>query len=157
MDLLSTQGLKKLLGWGQALWKWDLQLKIKCFIWLVAENKILTWENLIIRGWEGPSLYYLCLQEVESTNHLFIHCAFSKTVWERLATILKYKNCWKGNNLNECLNCWVDDKSIPTLVAAHICWFIWLERNATIFEEKKPSIHAMISKTLGFHKCGLKS
>jgi hypothetical protein len=46
LDLLSTQGLKKVLGWRQALWKWDLQLKIKCFIWLAAENKILTRENL---------------------------------------------------------------------------------------------------------------
>jgi hypothetical protein len=46
LALLSTQGLKKVLGWRQALWKWDLQLKIKCFIWLAVENKILTWENL---------------------------------------------------------------------------------------------------------------
>ena len=61
LDLLSTQGLKKVLGWRQALWKWDLQLKIKCFIWLAAENKILTRENQIIRGWEGLSRCYLCL------------------------------------------------------------------------------------------------
>jgi len=157
LDLLSTQGLKKVLGWRQSLWKWDLQLRIKCLILLAAEKKILTWENLIIRGWEGPSCCYLRLQEVESTNHLFIHCAFAKTVWEILAMIMKYKNCWKGNNLIECLNCWVDDKSVPTLVASHTCWFIWLERNTTIFEEKYPSIHRMISKTLGFHKSGLKS
>jgi hypothetical protein len=32
MDLLSTQGLARIGGWRQAVWKWDIQLKIKNFI-----------------------------------------------------------------------------------------------------------------------------
>jgi hypothetical protein len=153
---LTTQGLKKVLGWRQAILKWNLQLKIKCFIWLAAKNKILTWENMNARGWEGSSRCYLYMQEIENTNHLFIHCAFTKSVWDRLALLLNFKMCWKGNNLNDCMNSWVSDKSVPTLVAVHTCWFIWIERNLSIFEEKIPSLHSVIPKILGLHNNGLK-
>jgi len=144
--------LSKIKGWRQALWKWDLQLKIKLFIRLAAENKILTWENLQNRGWEGPNRCHLCFQDNENINHLFIHCSFTKSVWERLATIHSFKNCWNGNTLTHCFKSWVEEKFLPTLIVAHICWFIWLERNSTIFEEIKPSIHSVIYKTLGIQK-----
>jgi len=154
---LSTQGLTKVIGWRQALWKWDLQLKIKCIISLVAENKILTLENLKIKGWEGPSRCHLCLQDIENTNHLFIHCSFAKSMWERLEMIQSFKNCWNRNTLNECFKNWVEVKFVLTVIVAHIYWFIWLERNSTIFKENKPSIHSMIYKILGLHKRQLKS
>jgi hypothetical protein len=41
-------------GWRKSLWSWDCPLKLKLFTWLVAENKILTWENMQRRGFEGP-------------------------------------------------------------------------------------------------------
>jgi hypothetical protein len=91
-----NSGFVEIRGWRQAVWKWDIQLKIKLFIWLAAENKILTWDNLQQRGWEGPSRCHLCKQDTENINHLFIHCSFTKSVWERLVTGQRFKNCWKG-------------------------------------------------------------
>jgi hypothetical protein len=64
----------------------------------------------------------------------------------------RYKNCWKGNTLFDCFKNWVEDKIVPSLIAAYICWFIWLERNKALFEETTPSIHSVIYKTLGFQK-----
>jgi hypothetical protein len=40
-------------GWRKNLWTWDFALKIKLFIWLSVENKILTWDNLQCKGWKG--------------------------------------------------------------------------------------------------------
>jgi len=37
-------------GWKRDLWKWDLAQKIKLFIWLLSENKILTWDSLQKKG-----------------------------------------------------------------------------------------------------------
>jgi hypothetical protein len=39
MALLSTQSCPRIDGWRQKLWKWEIQLKIKLFIWLAAEEK----------------------------------------------------------------------------------------------------------------------
>jgi hypothetical protein len=32
--------------WYSDLWQWQLPLKIKLFMWLLLEQRILTWENL---------------------------------------------------------------------------------------------------------------
>jgi hypothetical protein len=42
-------------GWRKALWSWACPLKIHLFTWLMAENKILTWDLLQRRGFHGPS------------------------------------------------------------------------------------------------------
>jgi hypothetical protein len=56
-DALETKQWKNSIGgWRKILWLWDCPLKIKLFVWLVAENKILTWENLQLRGHIGPGL-----------------------------------------------------------------------------------------------------
>ena len=41
------------------IWTSSLPTKIGCFIWLVMENKILTWDNLQRKGWIGPGIYAL--------------------------------------------------------------------------------------------------
>jgi hypothetical protein len=65
MALISTQRFPSYGGWRYNIWKWDLQLKIKLFIWLAAENKILTWDILQQKGWEGPSRCQLCKHNTE--------------------------------------------------------------------------------------------
>ena len=121
MALLSTEGLVRIGGWRQAIWKWDIQLKIKLFIWLAAKNKILTWDNLQQRGWEGPSRCHLCKKDSKNITHLFIHCPFTKSVWESFVSCQHFKICWEGNILSDCFNNWVEDKSIPSMIIAHIC------------------------------------
>jgi hypothetical protein len=49
--LISTLNQLMLTGWRNRLWKWHIQQKIKLFLWLAVENKILTWINLQLRGW----------------------------------------------------------------------------------------------------------
>ena len=55
MALLSTQSFPRIDGWRQKLQKWEIQLKIKLFIWLAAEDKILNLDTLQQKGWVGPS------------------------------------------------------------------------------------------------------
>jgi hypothetical protein len=54
------------------------------------------------------------------------------------------------------MHSWVSDKKVPLLVAAHTCWFTWIERNLAIFEERTPSIHSVIPKVLGLLSHGQK-
>jgi hypothetical protein len=71
-------------GWRKTLWTWDCPLKIKLFTWLLVENKLLLWDNLQRRGFEGPSYCSLCKKDSESTFHLFVGCPFTSVVWERV-------------------------------------------------------------------------
>jgi hypothetical protein len=83
-------------GWRKHLWKWDLTPKIKLFIWLSLENRILTWDNLQRKGWEGPNICVLCQDEAESVYHLFVTCRFSREVWNQLYSVLSIHSYWEG-------------------------------------------------------------
>jgi hypothetical protein len=60
LALISTFNFPILDSWRHKIWKWDLQLKIKLFIWLAMDQFFLTWDILQKKGWEGPSLCILC-------------------------------------------------------------------------------------------------
>jgi hypothetical protein len=145
------KNLRKFGGWRRAMWKWKIQLKIKLFIWLAMEGKILTWDIIQARGREGPGICYLCNQDSETIDHLFLHCPFTQSVWNKVRIMHGYKTNWFGVNLAECIKIWYEDKSAPSTLAALICWNIWNERNKSIFEGISPSHLAVIYKSLAQH------
>jgi hypothetical protein len=146
--LTSTLNLQTSTGWRKNLWTWNIQLKIKLFMWLAAENKILTWKILQHRGWHGAWAMPFMQKASEENEHLFIHCAFTKRVWQKIITSKHYNQTWEGTDLDNCLTNWTKNKTIPSSLAALTCWFIWLERNASIFEGKLPSVSTRWSSDL---------
>ena len=103
--------------------------------------------------WKGLRRFHFCKRDSEYSAHLFIHCPFTKRIWLKIKFVKKFNQDWSGIDLDDCLSNWTSDKTAPPCLVAHICWFIWLERNATIFEGKEPSVHLVVIKTLGFlHK-----
>jgi hypothetical protein len=53
-SIISSKSLSKVESWRLSIWNWKIQLKVKLFIWLAIEDKILTWNMLQKKGWEGP-------------------------------------------------------------------------------------------------------
>jgi hypothetical protein len=66
--------------WYSEIWKWKIPMKIKLFVWLLLEQKILTWDNLRKSGAQGPSICVLCKEREESLLHLFGECSFIKII-----------------------------------------------------------------------------
>lgn len=67
--------------WFSLLWCWCLPPKLKVFGWLVLQNRLLTGDNLIKRGFFGPFVCPHCRIDEEIVNHLFIYCSFAQDVW----------------------------------------------------------------------------
>ena len=59
------------------------------------KSKVLTWEQLNIRGIQGPSYCILCKRDEEMTQHLFMDCLFTKStfdaIFEHFGTPYLYK------------------------------------------------------------------
>jgi hypothetical protein len=112
----------------------------------------------------------LCKNECESVDHLFIYCAFSKQVWEKIVLILNLQTSWDGNSLPNCFDNWVQKEhnhlqlpsSLPNCfdnwvqkehnhlqLPSLICWTTCLERNKGIFENRTPSVSAAAYKAIG--------
>jgi hypothetical protein len=114
------------------------------------ENMILTWENLQRRGWQGPGICALCKKDLDTSQHLMLHCTFSQQVWTGLLAALKINTGWKSGNLQMLFKDWCHKHPSWHMLPSIICWNIWLERNTALFEEGQPSIVGVIYRTLGW-------
>jgi hypothetical protein len=150
---IQTQSIHSIdTSWFFQLWKWTIPLKLKLFLWLAGKAKILTWDGLRRRGWEGPGICLLCRSSGEDVQHLLIHCAFAKGVWSRILLILALPHTWCRDTITDCFQLWVNQKSPPVCLAAHVCWQLWLERNRVIFEDRQPNLLTVVNKVLfSFH------
>jgi len=97
----------QIAGWRKPLLSWDLPYKIKLFTWLVVENKILTWENLQKRGWNGPSIFPLCSKDSELGLHLFVHCTFSQKLWQFITAAFNLSSSRGGSSISICFDTWL--------------------------------------------------
>jgi hypothetical protein len=155
LSIISAKRLLKVDTWKQKIWNWKAQLKVKLFVWLALEGKILTWDTLQKRGWTGPGHCPLCKSDLESVSHLFIYCPFAISVWNLVYKELNLNRSWTGNTLSDCLKSWYLDKSVPSHIAAYIIWYIWQERNKALFEDSSPSSQAVIYKILALSPCSI--
>jgi len=95
---LTSQALDKV--W-QRQWRHQGWMKIKLFMWLVQNRKILTWDNIRKRGVLGPSK---CQQwstfstmehllnngaQEETLEHLLNNCTFTSRLWYSFDTIFQ--------------------------------------------------------------------
>jgi hypothetical protein len=119
--ICDTQNFLIATGWCKNFWNWDLQLKVKLFLWLTANDKILTWSNLQRRGWEGPSRFYLCNYDCETTNHIFVHCSFTKQGWNIIKSLKFTSQNWRGRNLLDSLTKWMEFRFVYPNLAPLIC------------------------------------
>ena len=53
--------------WWEGLWASNSPLKTILTFWLEMNNKLLNWENLRKRGFQGPSMCILCKSREEFT------------------------------------------------------------------------------------------
>jgi hypothetical protein len=119
--------------WLIDIWKWQIPLRIKLFCWLMIDNRILTWDNLLKRGFVGPSRCFLCGKGEETINHLMVYCSFTKEVWNYLLKVLKVQRIWECGQLSESFQNWNKVKENWTELPCYICWEIWRQRNLIIF------------------------
>jgi hypothetical protein len=119
--------------WLIDIWKWQIPLRIKLFCWLMIENRILTWDNLLKRGFSGPSRCFMCGEGEETINHLMVYFPFTKEVWKYLLNVLKFQRFLECGQLRECFQAWNKVKDHWLELPCYICWEVWRQRNLIIF------------------------
>ena len=130
------------------IWNLNIPLKIGCFIWLLDRGRILTWDQLQLRGFQGPSRCVLCGLNSEDIQHLFLECSFSMGIHSYYATRFGFSSPL-FKSVSSFLVYWFNH----TTFSAHyryfplfIFWCIWKLRNRCLFDNGKPIVHALISR-----------
>lgn len=68
----------------ELIWQAWAPGKLKIFSWLLHLNRLWCNDRLQRRGWENAYFCQLCLRSLESSEHLFWQCPFSRQVWSSL-------------------------------------------------------------------------
>ena len=77
MAILDQTKGHKAWWWG-VLWASNFPLKTTLTFWLAIKNKLLTWEKLRKRGFQGIGFCSLCKSGEELTSHLFGSCTYAR-------------------------------------------------------------------------------
>lgn len=122
--------------WDPANWP-----KVSTFLWLLCQNKILTWDNLRKRNYHGPSLCPNCRQEEESTKNLMHSCQLACKLSEKVSFQCQKEGRIQGDIIATIRN-WARNpfKSkilnfLSKLIPGFLMWIIWKERNRRIFKD----------------------
>lgn len=123
------------------LWPAKVEAKCRFFMWLWLRGRILTSNNLAVRGIPHDDVCTLCDQQDETPLHLILQCPYARSVWALvgndmglpvLATNAQHAvsimHWW--NDMTSGLGCRAKKTAIYT------AWNIWKERNRRVFEHK---------------------
>jgi exonuclease III len=123
------------------VWKAQTTPKCKLFAWLVLHGRILTAENLAIRGWPHNPICRLCLTSVETVAHLCRDCPFSQEVWRTVNAAEGMTNP-SPPNTDSSINLWWEEYLATASgrsmrersgIMIYSLWNIWKERNRRVF------------------------
>ncbi|CAN1840951.1 Putative ribonuclease H protein At1g65750 [Linum perenne] len=139
---LTTNRFPRLLSFPHdVIWLNGVPPKVQAFCWLVCHSKIASLDNLQRRGFQLANRCALCYANLESINHLFLRCDFTMHLWNRISSTLSiFGPC--GESVNDVfmgwksMNCYPNFQGGTRFVLHAFIWFVWLERNDRIFNDK---------------------
>jgi zinc-binding in reverse transcriptase len=76
------------------IWEVRVPPTAQFFTWLAMQDKILTIDNLIKRGWIITNMYYLCKTDSKSMQDILNECIFTVNLWNYIANVVHHT---KGN------------------------------------------------------------
>lgn len=136
-------------------WKCWAPSKCKNFMWLLLQNKIWTADRLQLRQWPNNYFCQLCYRNLETTQHLFKNCPYTKEVWQRVLSRLNCNHTLAPHNDDEgLLDRWErrtshgDKNKAKGMRSIHMLlgWEIWCEQNRRVFKSKEATMSYLVTK-----------
>lgn len=128
----------------ELIWKTPVPAKQKLSAWMCIQDRCLTADKLAKRGWQHNPICSPCKCQPETAVHTFTQCSFSAEVWRLAfatfnfplnlipnAATPSFRKWWEQGFAVVASN---ESKQKWSAAITLVCWFIWTERNARIFD-----------------------
>ena len=92
----------------------------------------------------GPNRCYVCNEEAETVDHLFVGCLFLKKMILGLNSLFKVHFLWNAPTFMENISNWVSKAGDFRYLPLFLTWNIWKARNCMLFEDRRPLIAALL-------------
>ncbi|KAJ1689817.1 hypothetical protein LUZ63_013972 [Rhynchospora breviuscula] len=130
------------------LWKMKSPPRVKIFLWLLLQDRLLTQQNLIMRGWPSATSCSNCNGGfIESADHLFLQCQYAISVWSLVQMRFKLPLLDFTLDIGDF---WLSLR-IPSIkdwdiIWAAASWNIWKARNKRIFSSVDTSPYLLLKE-----------
>ncbi|GJY36083.1 NIN-like protein [Tanacetum coccineum] len=110
-------------------------------LWMALQNRLNTQDRIAV--WKPNDVMHcvFCNQCLDSIEHLFFKCKYSKNVWKELQRLLNVNISFSWRNSVEELQRLPNNNNIWSIVRrlmfGVVVYYIWQERNNRIFREGK--------------------
>lgn len=140
------------LGWPCLIWSKAVPPTKAFLTWRIMHHKAPTDENMLKRGCGIVSVCNLCWNNSESSEHLFIQCAYASKIWSWLSHMLNTQI--DLSSMEAILSILQKDwqpqvKELILSGIANSIYAIWSARNASRFESKSISAETSINQIIG--------
>lgn len=143
------------------IWKVPAPPKLRIFLWSLCHNAIATAANLYYRHIIADPICQLCRDSnptPETTEHLFLHCSWTKKVWTHA-----HLPCPIQHDQHHRFEAWLlhifdKEKNLQFYAQiAYVLWHIWKARNDFIFRRRPPNPDHIVVSALAharsYHRC----
>jgi hypothetical protein len=127
--VVNDRGVRQIFS--PVMWKIISPLGFMFFLWLVANNKILTTDNLSKRKALDDVSCLFC-SEPETVSHLLFECSVAKCAWDALSEMLKIQLGWDFESVAK-LGMQNKKYKIANIVTSAMLWTLWKFRNDIVF------------------------
>ncbi|XP_060198689.1 uncharacterized protein LOC132627381 [Lycium barbarum] len=137
------------MTWKCLMFKNKARAKAIFTMWLHFHDRMHTSDRLDKWGIAVDTTCILCKLLLETRNHLFAECSFTKRVWDRLLLWMQ-RQSHKATTWDQHFR-WTlhnakgksQEAAVFKMVYAEVVHEIWTERNLRIFEKKRRSVEAI--------------
>ena len=82
---------------------------------------LMTWDNLLRKGWKGPNIYQLRCMEAETVQHLLVECPFGVYVRRLIFDQLVLVHSVGTNTLWNVIADWIKHSEEPGYLLFFCC------------------------------------
>ncbi|XP_059636221.1 uncharacterized protein LOC132278453 [Cornus florida] len=140
--------------WTHLVWFKNSIPKHSFTLWVAIQQKLPTL-NRRCTSHINATICTLCNSHLESHDHLFFQCIFTKPLWSFLQTRCGFHifpNSWQSL-INWASHHWRNCKgfysnSVAKLALSSLVYSIWMERNRRIFRKRSLSQNALLHQIL---------
>ena len=139
----SIRGASNSLFPWKGVWTPKIPRRVAFFLWTAAHGRILTLDNLMLRGHPLATWCCMCC-DGESVDHLLLHCPFTQSLWTFMLQVFGIHWVMLGSvaGLLSCWHQWLGkhNSDIWNLVSGCLMWIVWLEQNCRSFEDNEKTL-----------------
>ncbi|XP_056864288.1 uncharacterized protein LOC130511360 [Raphanus sativus] len=136
--------------WSKAVWFPESTPRFAFLTWIAIRNRLATGDRILKWNPLAVTTCWLCKEEMESRNHLFFDCSYSKEVWKAtVGKLMSEEGSYGWDRVLQTIIHGLREK-IQTMLLRYsfqaVIYALWLERNARRVGEKEQPAACMIAR-----------